>query len=225
VGAGRDLETPQGSGELYLAYGDDIPDFERRPAFTGDIYKLSPDRSVALVQHPCAMRRGVQMAPKLLVCEVKVNRDGVPSDWSAGHFKRMFLPELAGESFVIEFEEIDVVTREELRAAERLAILSNRGVNLLVQRWLFHNSRVVVPTITINAQASGPFEEADLIQEASDGLVDSGTTIDEAQALVDTWLGESPGEGSPSRRDLLSDPQQRSVVRSGLRRQLRDWVG
>ena len=122
MGVDRDLETPQGSEELYLAYGVDISDFETRPAFTGDIYKLSKDHSVALVQHPCAMRRGVDMAPKLLVCEVKANRNGVPSDWSAGHFKRMFLPELAGESFVIEFDEIDVISREELRAGERLAI-------------------------------------------------------------------------------------------------------
>lgn len=224
MGDDRDLETPQSSEELYLAYGDDVSDFKARPAFTGDIYKLSPDRIVALVQHPCAMRRGVELAPRLLVCEVRVNRSGVPSDWSTGYFKRMFLPELAGASFVIDFEEIDVVTREELEAAERMAILSNRGVNLLVQRWLHHNSRVVVPTITINAQASGPFEEADLIQEACDDLVGTGRTADEAEALVNTWLGESVGESSPSHRDLLSDPQQRSVVRSALRRQLKDWT-
>lgn len=149
----------------------------------------------------------------------------MPSDWSAGHFKRMFLPELAGESFVIEFDEIDVISREELRAGERFAILSNRGVNLRVQRWLFHNSHVVVPTITINAQASGPFEEADLIQEPSDALVVRGAIVDQAHALIDSWLGESAGEGSRSRRDLLSDPQQRSVVRSSLRRKAKDWIG
>jgi hypothetical protein len=220
----RDLETPQSSEDLYLAYGEDVEVFDNRPAFTGDVFALSPDRSVALVQHPCAMRRGLELAPKLLTCEIKLNRGGMPSDWASGHFKRMFLPQLAGDSFTIEFEDIDVLARVELEGAKRLAILSSRGVNLLMQRWLFHNARVVVPTITINAQTSGPFEEADLIQEACDDLVGGGKTVDESLLLVDAWLGDIAAEGSPSRRDMLADSQQRSVIRSTLRKQIKDWL-
>lgn len=223
MGEERGLETPQGSAELYLAFGADLGDFQSRPAFTGDVYRLSSDRLVALVQHPCAMRRGVALAPRLLVCAVKVNRNGTPPDWSSGHFKSMFLPDLDGESFVVDFDDADVVNSGELRASERIAILSNRGVNLLIQRWLFHNSRLVVPTITINAQASGPFNEADLIQEATADLLFAGKSEVEAEGLVDGWLGGPSGTIFHSMRDLLADPQQRSVVRSALRRQTKEW--
>jgi hypothetical protein len=219
-----DLETPQTSEELYLSYGDEVSEFDTRPAFTGDVYKLATGRIVALVQHPCAMRRGVSLASKLLACEVKVNRGGMPSDWSTGHFKRMFLSDLAGTSYFVDFDEFDAITRAELEAATRIAILSSRGVNLLVQRWLHHNSRVVVPTITINVQTSGPFEEADLIQEACEDLIAAGTAINDASAKVDGWLGESAGDSATSHRDMLADPQQRSVVRSSLRRQVRAWI-
>lgn len=219
-----DLETPPTSEELYLAYGEDVTDFDTRPAFTGDVYKLSSDRTVVLVQHPCAMRRGIELAPKLLACELKINRSGVPTDWSTGHYKRMFLSDLAGTSYFVDFDEFDAITRDEVRGAARIAILSSRGVNLLVQRWLHHNSRVVVPTITINVQTSGPFEEAELIQEASADLVAAGRTVDEAATAVDSWLGESAGDGAISRRDRLADPQQRSVIRAALRRQVKVWT-
>lgn len=219
-----DLETPRTSEELYLASGLDVIDFGTRPAFTGDVYRLGSDRTVVLVQHPCAMRRGIELAPKLLVCALKVNRGGVPTDWSMGHYKRMFLPDLEGTSYYVDFEEFDAVSRGELQAAERVAILSSRGVNLLVQRWLHHNSRVIVPTITINFQTSGPYEEADLIQEASTDLVAAGQTAIEASVAVDAWLGEPAGDGAVSHRDMLTDPQQRSVVRSALRRQVKSWT-
>jgi len=136
----------------------------------------------------------------------------------------MFLSDLDGVSYFVDFDEFDAVTRDELEAGTRIAILSSRGVNLLVQRWLHHNSRVVVPTITINVQTAGPFEEADLIQEACEDLTAAGIAIDIASANVDQWLRESAGENATSNREMLADPQQRSAVRSSLRRQVRAWT-
>jgi hypothetical protein len=219
------LETPRSSDDLYLSRDDEVSDFGTRPAFTGDVYRLASGRIVALVQHPCAMRRGVALAPKLLACEVKVDSSGPPKDWSRGHFKRMYLSDLAGMSYFVDFEEFDAVTRDELEAGTRIAILSGLGVNLLVQRWLHHNSRVIVPTITINLQTSGPFEEADLTQEACDDLLAAGRTIADAMTIVDHWLDEAGGASETSHRDMLADPQQRSSVRASLRRQVRLWSG
>lgn len=218
------LESPESSDDLYLGRGVEVADFVTRPAFTGDVFLLESGRIVALVQHPCAMRRGISLAPKLLACEVKVNDSGTPKDWSRGHFKKMFLPDLDGASYFIDFEEFDAFSRDELEKGTRMAILSSLGVNLLTQRWLYHNSRVIVPSITINAQTSGPFEEADLMQEACDDLMSAGRNFSDAVGAVDQWLGEAAGGRNSTNRDLLADPQQRSSVRVNLRRQVRVWA-
>lgn len=224
MSAGVALETPSGAASIWTARNEDVSEFEARPAFTGDIYRLTDGRIVALVQHPCAMRRGHELTERLLICEVLPQMSATPSDWSRGHFKRMFLPGFEGEngeSVSIEFEAIEVVSREELLDAERLAIMSAAGVNLLVQRWLFHNSRVVIPTVTINDQTTGPFDEADLIFEAVSDLTVMGFGAEEAASWVDSWLSEAAVEGGASRRVTLSDPQQRSAVRSSLRHDVR----
>jgi hypothetical protein len=119
----------------------------------------------------------------------------------------------------------DVLGRETLLPENRVAMLSSRGVNLLVQRWIYHNSRVTIPTITINSQVAGPFEEADLIQEATEDLVATGNFDDgKAANLVDEWLSMSESDGSAPRREILADPQQRSTVRTSLRRQVKSWA-
>ena len=75
------LETPSNYDALYLARAGELVEFQLRPAFTGDVYRLR-DRLVALVQHPCAMRKGTELVERLLVSEVVLNRGGVPADWS-----------------------------------------------------------------------------------------------------------------------------------------------
>jgi hypothetical protein len=216
------LETPGTPTELYLALtSEELDVFTNRPVFTGDVIRLKSGRLVALVQHPCAMRRGAVLAPKLLVCGVKVGTRA-PDDWSKGHFKRMFLPDMVDGSFSIEFEDLDIVNRDEVDIADRVAILSEFGVNLLVQRWIHHNSRVIVPTITIHLQTTGPFEEADLFGEATDELLEGGFSEAEAASDIDEWLGQPHVEAGPSRREMLNDPQSRGAIRSALRRHVKD---
>ena len=219
------LETPDDSADLYLARDqNEILMLVNRPHFTGDILKLTTGEVVALVQHPCAMRKGTKLAAKLLVCSVKTTNQ-IPADWSGSHYKQMFLPALPGGSSAIHFDDLDVVARDDIEKSERLAILSELGVNLLVQRWLHHNSRVVVPTITIHLQTSGPYEEADLVGEAVDDLRAAGIEEETAVIDVDAWLGQATAPDGPSRRELLANPQTRGSVRSSLRRHVRDQLG
>ena len=218
------LDTPDDFGGILLASGDDANEFLFRPAFTGDIYVLDDGRLVLLIQHPCAMRRGTVLSDRLLVCEVTLNAGGVPRDWSGGHFKRMFFPPIDGKTYLAELDNIDVLERTRIERGRRIALLSAHGVNVLVQRWLHHNSRVIVPTITINVQTSGPFEEADLIGEACSELIDAGMEQSAAVQQVDEWLSEKYSDPGISRREMLSDPQQRSAVRTAIRRQTRIWV-
>lgn len=221
---GLALETPGDFEGILLAEGSDADEFLFRPAFTGDIYDVGDDRLVLLIQHPCAMRRGAELNDRLLVCEVTLNTNGVPKNWSSSHFKRMFFPRIGGRSYLAELDNIDVVSRASLEAGRRIALLSALGVNVLVQRWLHHNSRVIVPTITINAQTSGPYEEADLVGDACWELVDGGFEQGRAIYQIDHWLSEKYSDPGVSRREMLSDPQQRSAVRTALRRQTKSWL-
>lgn len=216
------LETPKNSDELYLARGVELEEFQLRPAFTGDVYQLDA-RLVALIQHPCAMRRGSELSRRLLVAEVAPLRSGIPDDWASGHYKRMFLPGLLGEDMAIGFDELDVLDRDFITSGVRVAILSNTGVDLLAQRWLFHSSRVVIPTMTLNAQSTGPFEEADLVSEGCWELTEVGWDSALALQKVDEWLGESQVQGGPIRREMLSSAQHRSVVRTALRQNIKQW--
>ncbi len=57
-----------------------------------------------------------------------------------------------------------IVSPDQLQQAKRIACLSQFGVNLLLQRWIQHNSRVVVPTEKIDEATVSQFDEADLIE-------------------------------------------------------------
>ena len=217
------LETPSNYDELYLARGTDIAVFRFRPAFTGDVFRMG-ERLVALVQHPCAIRKGTDLADRRLVTEVATNQGGIPADWASGSFKRMFLPELLADSLVISFDQPDVVQRGQIESAERVAILSSLGVDLLVQRWIHHNSRVVIPTITINALSIGPFDEADLLCDASSELTAAGMGLPEATQRLDRWFSEPDAAGGVSRREMLANAHRRSAVRAALRRQVKEWA-
>lgn len=224
MGAPPRLETPAAAADLYHSQGPDTADFQHRPAFTGDVLHLLDGRMVCPVQHPCTMRRGLRLQPKILVCAVGPFADRIPDDWSTGHFRRTFLPQMVGqEAYAVEFSDMDLVTAVEVGAADRVVILSAYGVNLLLQRWTNHNNRVVIPTMTINVQTAGPFEEADLVSEALDALIAAGDKYATAEAKVDAWLGNRAG-GGPSHRDRLSDAQSRSTVRRALRAQLDQWL-
>lgn len=217
----EELESPGSFDELYQARGEDVELLKYRPLFTGDVLRLVDGRLVALLQHPCSMRHGTTLVPRLLVAAVQPWGQGVPSKWN-GHFRRMFLPHLDEVSdWVIDFDEIDLVEAATAIAAERTAVLSQVGVNLLMQRWLNHQSRVIVPTLTINNMIEGQFDEADLTGDAVAELADGGMDSNEGLAKVDAWLDH--GARGSTKREALNDPQKRSTVRAELRKAVRDW--
>lgn len=218
----KELESPSSFDELYQARGEDVELRKYRPLFTGDVLRLVDGRLVALLQHPCSMRHGTTLVPRLLAAAVKPWDHDVPSKWN-GHFRRMFLPSLDEVSdFAIDFDEMDLIEATTALAAERLTVLSQEGVNLLMQRWVNHQSRVIVLTSTINDMIEGQFDEADLTCDAVTDLVEVGMEPDEALAKVDAWLDDGP-RGS-TKREALIDPQKRSTVRAGLRKAVRHWA-
>lgn len=236
--AGHDLESPDGNtpahwSKLYRSRGDEEA-APHRPTFTGDVFHgttvISPDGEeqtidAMIVQHPCALRSdGVKLNPGILVAEVR-DFPEIPSEKWRGFLKRMPLPDLGAavggappRHRAAFFDVVHVASAE--RLGKRVATMSQFGVNLMLQRWVHHNSRVVVPTVTYNEQTSGVFEEADLVEE---WCYDLDGVIDQDQATRDAvaWLRQPGTAGDEMRQKLLDDPQQRSQIRMDMRAHLR----
>lgn len=211
------LETPASADSLYIARDSEIE--ELRPAFTGDVYRHD-GKLLMLVQHPCALRRGVTMHENILAVEVKSTDAKPRSDWKNHAVAEMPLPALQEGHSIADFLAVRVEKSASLIGSPRLAILSERGVNLLMQRWVYHCSRVVVPTITYNDQTYGPFNEADL---ALDWLTDRAAVLGRAEAFAefDDWV-RGPGDaGQQSRQSRLGDRQEANSVRREARLHLK----
>lgn len=215
---------------LYRARGDEVT--QHRPVFTGDVYfdiQIAGEggpKNVIVLQHPCAIRKdGVTLMPKLLVGEVLGDSPLPPSEWAGGFYTQLPLAELQpvarprhGRAF---FDKHQLMTPEELAAGRRVCCLSQVGVNLLMQRWVNHNTRVVIPTFEYQRMSAPQFEEADLVEDWCIDREDDGVHIPDASRELDEWLS-SRNEGGVSRRELLNEEQQRSQVRQELRAYLRE---
>jgi hypothetical protein len=234
---GHDLEAPCALGssdwdELYRARGDEV--VAHRPAFTGDIFDttqvLTPDgtahtKTVMVVQHPCALRtNGVDLAGRLLVAEVRTHRV-IPSEEWTNFIKLMPLPDLVPSvdtgrrNRAAFFSELYLADPN--RLGPRLACLSPLGVNLLLQRWVNHSSRVVVASHQYNEVTCGPYEEADITEDWCAERLPDGLNVREATAECLGWLRQTHTAGGPMRQQLLEDHQRRTLVRQAARAYVR----
>jgi hypothetical protein len=211
---------------LYRGRAADVS--ETRPVFTGDTFRKQgsdPPEAMMLLQHPCALRiDGVNLAERLLVARVSVAPLIAAAGWT-GNYKKMPLPDLGlvpeDRHATASFVDLDVVAPGDLLSEQRLSTLSQVGVNLLLQRWVHHNSRVVVPTGTFQLVTSGPFEEADLTEEWCDEVVNHGRSLTDAMSDAHGWIRAEGPQGT-SRQILLEDPQHRSAIRKEMRQHLKN---
>ena len=218
-------EAPEYSS-LYRARGDEV--VAQRPIFTGDIFFGVPvigedePKNVVVLQHPCVIRKGLTLTPKLLVAEVRPEQLRKPSQWT--RFPRqMPMAELVVDGspphYAGFFVDHQLVVSASLDVNRRVASMSQQGVNLLMQRWVHHNSRVIVPTQDYQAVTGSQYEEADIIEEWCIDREDDEMSLDHATVEIDSWL---TGDKSPeSPRARLEDPQQRSTVRRDVRTHLK----
>ena len=228
----KDLDAPSGHASahyecLYLARGSEV--VTSRPVFTGDVFNKvkvfspakndSKHRAVLVVQHPCSLRDdGVQLAFNLLVAEVRQPK--LIADW-AEYTKLMPLPSLKPEresgarNQAALFKELYLVTEADLAQGHRVGCLSLEGVDLLLQRWIFYSSRVVVDLPTIDQVIAGPWTEAEIIEEWCQHRSLHGIAADAAMAECVSWLRDTTPSGV--RQALLEAPQHRSTIRRDAR--------
>lgn len=229
------LEAPGPTGNpdwdsLYLYKGTDT--VEGRPIFTGDIFfgaevqgvGAIENKNVIIVQHPCALRvDGINLATSLIVAEVVPAKLYAESEWQR-NYKIMPLPHLTEASlphYAAAFTQMYLAISDSLNLSKRVASMSLTGVNLLLQRFMYHNSRAALPTWKYNEVISGPYDEADCIEEWCGIRVPKGLSVDEASIEATKWFDDDGGSGVP-RRWLLDDPQLRPQVRKAMKRFARE---
>ncbi len=228
-----ELEAPESWDELYLSRGDEVGD--ERPVFTGDVYRARDGQDFGanehpsmfvIVQHPCALRTdGVNLVPRLLVADVE-QRAPLPLTKWKGSYRIMPLPLLLPDDgdnghFCAHFPRLLVVAPEDLVQYERIACLSDVGVNLLLQRWVNHNSRVVVETFQFAAVTAGPLAEAEIQEEWVSTRLLQGMERRSAEQECHAFLRAVPEGSAITRQEALEDPQRRSEVRRAVRAQLK----
>lgn len=191
---------------------------------TGDVFEDANVRTVSgeakvktvmVLQHPCALRSdGIKLSESVLVVLLRQHKVVEPTDWKR-YWKLMPLPDLmtwvdsGKRNQVAMFDDTFHVHRDELRS--RIACLSLRGVDLLVQRWVHHCSRVVVKTADIDQVTSGAYEEVEIVEEWCGIATQNGVSSEDAIRDADVWL--KGAFGSMTRREALVSPQYRSQIR------------
>jgi hypothetical protein len=102
--------------------------------------------------------------------------------------------------------------------------MSPFGVNLLLQRWVYYNSRAAVLSTKFDDATSAQYEEADAIEEWCETRQKRNVTIADAAIEATAWLDDTGGSGVP-RRQMLENPQWRSGIRKAMRRYARELNG
>lgn len=201
-----------------------------RPLLQGDVFDEivlpgfgDEPMMVQIVSHPCAMRRGADLNPRITVAPVEpYERVTGRRGWD-GNLRVMPLPELTGgEHFATKFVDVTAAPAELLTQARRIATLSHRGIYVLQQRLIKHYTRIDMPLELLRRESAAVLVESELqwdwietvLRETQ--LADEAAIAAEARAF-DGWLSE----GDPPRRHLLRDEIHHSDLRKETHREAR----
>jgi hypothetical protein len=116
----------------------------------------------------------------------------------------------------VMFDRLEVVNSDALDPEQRVACLTQVGVNLLLQRLVHYNTRVVVPTEDIQTVTGGVFEEADVIEDWCEVAWFARGQVQAATDDCVAWLREDLGDGM-TRQLMLEQEQNRSGIRRAAR--------
>jgi hypothetical protein len=220
------LESPTSTDDLYDARGEDVQPY--RPIFTGDVFEVVGEEAQGawmVLQHPCALRRnGVDLVDSVLVAPVSPRSD-LRSKMEKEKLYLFPLRDLRGpgNSEAADFASVTAIPSRLLNLDHRVAVLSQEGVNLLLQRWVHHNSRVVIHTDRFNTASLAEFEEADLAAEWAEARADAGEDVVSAQHSFHEWI-RGPWTSEPnsdSRQVRLRVAAQQVAVRKAMRAHLK----
>lgn len=198
-----------------------------RPLLQGDVFDgiVLPGfgdqpMKVQIINHPCAMRMGADLTPRITVAPVEPHQAVIGQRGWDGNLRVMPLPELIDQKhFATKFVDVTAAPAELLTRARRIATLSHQGIYILQQRLIKHYTRVEMPLELLRRESAAVLTEGvlqwDWIEDVLTEVELGDESAIEAEAKVfDAWLGE----GDPSRRELLRDEIHHADVRKQAQR-------
>ena len=187
------LDSPHDPDDLWQAVGDEVP--THRLLMQGDVI-VAESGPLLVVTHACSMRRGADLHQTQMVAPVDEHH--VP-DWN-GSYDWMPLPGApvpglqnpAGALRVLR-----TVDTDELLEGERVAVMSDQGVQLLQQRLAHHLTRVAVSIVELSEHCAPILAEAELHEDWVDALGPDSEQefhdfLDADGRKLRTWLAEPP---------------------------------
>jgi hypothetical protein len=171
------LDVPEDDESLYLIVGETADD--TRPINQGDVFKgitlpgfPEDDHGlIILTTHPCSLRAGARLRPRLQASPVHRSRYLPPEEWAHSYLRQMPLPALVDDQHhMVTLTEAGIVTPVELMAAERIAVLSEAGILLLQQRLVWALAHAVIGRDTLADYSAPAFAQIELLEEWSRGL-------------------------------------------------------
>lgn len=208
---------------------------QHRPIMTGDVFFDVPvhgvgevmNLDVVILQHPCAMRNGPKLISQLLVAVVETFQDPVKdnlrhrSQWER-NYTLMPLPmmndgpESDDENLAGFFVEPVLVRAADLDKAKRRACMTPEGVALLLQRWVHHNSRGIIPRWRYERIIRVPYMESNAIADWCE-VRGPDIGVEAAELEAERWLSAQDEYGSP-RRLMIDVEHVRAKFRKTMRK-------
>lgn len=187
----RELDAPDEDAQIYEARGDEVDDL--RPICQGDVFDgltlpgfdQCDHKLVLLSQHPCSLRKGAALRPRVQAVPVRTYRHVAPAMWTTGHLRVFPLPDLDGsQHLAADLSEAGVVTPEQLQSAHRVFTLSQRGILLLQQRIVWTMAHTVIGLDVFEDYNAPALTEVELLEFWNEQLCGDEVDADRADALV-----------------------------------------
>lgn len=222
------LDLPEDDESLYLIVGETADDV--RPVNQGDVFRgitlpgfaVDDHELIILTTHPCSLRAGARLKPRLQASPVYHSRYLPPEQWADSYLRQMPLPALLEDRHhMVTLTEAGIVTPEQLAAAERIAVLSETGILLLQQRLVWALAHAVVGRETLADYSAPAFAEIELLEEWNRGLCDADepdrpTRLADIAQQFEEYLRTSGLQAQLADRTMRGDARRR--VRDELRR-------
>lgn len=132
----------------------------------GDVVMLGA-RPVVVVTHACSMRQGTVLHGTQMTAPIQSQSVDL-SKWATGFFDWMPLPGLAVvgvKNPAALLRTLNTVDTTDLEASDRIAVMSEQGLQLLQQRLAHHLTRVVIDLPTLSEHCAPILAEAELHEE------------------------------------------------------------
>lgn len=181
-----------------------------RPLLQGDIFEdiVLPGfgdvpMKVQIVAHPCAMRIGAAVTPRITVAPVEPHSQITGSAWDRSP-RVMPLAELVdGNHFATKFVDVTACPADLLIRDRRIATLSNQGIYVLQQRLIMHYTRTDMELEILRSQSAPVLTEAQLLWDWLECVLTEAETadnelIDAESCVFEAWMRD--GDPSPQAR-------------------------